>query len=151
MLDKIIAAARSNVSRRKLYLSALLSSVIISAFAYLILHSIRVRNAENFAVPLLYISNTPVTFVMILLAILTSQYSALFSVVSTIAPKQKNKKLFVWGAALLSFGCSFLGFTKLVGIGYPIIGAIIFLSLILPMLTSWFLRKRCAFPHIHEH
>jgi uncharacterized membrane protein YkvI len=140
MLDKIIDGCKNKTPAKKLYLSAVLSAVIISAFAYLILTAIRTNNAENFAVPLLSVSNNAVTFIVILLAILTSQYSALYAILSIFAelkPKTKNKNTPVIIVILLAFGCSFLGFSKLVGIFYPIIGLIIFLFLIFSLLFSF--------------
>ena len=150
MLDKIVDGCKKSVLGKKLYISAAVASAAIAVFAYLILHAIRVNDADGFAVPMLAISPTPITFVMILLAILTSQYSALYAVA---AAGNKNGVAPVCVIALLAFVCSFFGFSRLVGIFYPIIGVIISLLLISLLLISFFRPKpsRSVLPHISLH
>jgi uncharacterized membrane protein YkvI len=175
MLDKIIDASMEKTTKKQLYISALLSSFVISLFAYLILNAIAAAGTQKAAVPLLSVSNNPITFTVILLAILSSQYSALFATVSAATARRagitttgatgqkagvitggdktgaatnggrgatKNRKAVVAAAAFLSFICSFLGFSKLVGIFYPITGVIIFLFLISSMLVSLLFRPK---------
>jgi uncharacterized membrane protein YkvI len=138
MFSQIIAEAKQKMKNKSLYVAAGLASVIIAIFVFLILNAIRTTETESHIMPLLAISNNGITFIVILLAMLTSQYSALF----TICPKKKNKDLI--SVCIMAFICSFLGFEHLVSVGYHIIGIFICSFLFFSLLARFF------FAHTHR-
>jgi uncharacterized membrane protein YkvI len=146
MLDEIAAAALRRNSKKSVYLAALSASAIIAVFVFLILSAIRASGTENAAMPILSVSNNPVTFTVILLAILTSQFAALFAIAKKIGAGTVKSTAAI---AAAGFVCSFLGFGSIVAVGYPVIGGFICLFLIFS-LTRHFVsrhkRPRQTFP-----
>lgn len=129
MFPELVTAAAPQQKKSTLYLAGLIASVIIAAFVYLILTAIRFTDTQTAVMPLLKISPHPTTFVVILLAILTSQYSSLFAIIQktqTLPRKhQFTKGHLVLFFATAGFISSFLGFEKILDWGYPLIGAFI--------------------------
>jgi uncharacterized membrane protein YkvI len=167
MLDEIIKVANQKTAKRNVIFAVIIAAAIISAFVYLILNAVTATNTQNVPMPFYFISHNSVTFVIIILAILTSQFSALFAITQKMEnfnphrfgntqkmdksqqidrnyTDKRRKKAAVITTASLAFICSFIGFSKLIETFYPIIGLIFLiylpLSFLLPRLSS--LRKR---------
>lgn len=144
MFPELIAAAVPQHQKRTLYLASLLAAAIIAFFVYMILTAIKFTGTQNAVMPLLATSNHPVTFVVILLAILTSQYSSLFAIVQKAQTLTLGKKVstdfIIIIFTILAFICSFLGFEKILNIGYPLVGAFICAFLCFSLLV--YLRTR---------
>lgn len=129
MFPELVAAATPQHKPRTLYLASLLAAVIIAGFVYLILTAIKFTQTADAVMPLLAASPHPVTFVVILLAILTSQYSSLFAIVqkaqTTKLGTQIVPSVLIIFFATLAFIGSFLGFAQILNLGYPLVGAFI--------------------------
>lgn len=129
MFPELVAAAAPQHKKRTLYLASLLAAVIIAWFVYLILTAVKFTQTADAIMPLLAASPHPVTFVVILLAILTSQYSSLFAIVQKFQTTKLGTKIAPGGLiiifAVAAFIGSFLGFTQILNLGYPLVGAFI--------------------------
>ncbi len=143
----IDTSQKNNCKKGTLYLAGLISSAIIGALVYLILNAVKFTNTESATIPLLAISNTPITFLIILLAILTSQYSTLFALMqkfqnSNIYKKTHYKTQLIC-VCICAYICSFMGFSQIIALAYPTIGIIIFSYLFFSLIAHCvFLRKK---------
>ncbi len=145
MLPELVAAAAPQHSKRTLYLAGLITATLIGLFVLLILHTVTVTETADVALPLLASSHHPATFAVILLAMLTSQYAALFAIiqkVNAIIPSvTKKPRTVLVSISGLAFISSFFGFNQILQWGYPVIGAIISCFLFLSWLISWGQRR----------
>jgi len=120
LLPGIFARARQTLSRRDLLICAAVSTVVISFFVMVILTAIHVRGAAGAPMPIFAIADSAVVRFAVLVCILTSMFAALFNLGAEIP--RGVLPLAVVGA--LGFLFSFLGFTKVIGIFYPIVGMV---------------------------
>lgn len=139
--SELVKAAAQHCSRRTLYGAGVITASLITALVFLILTAIRQTGTQNAAMPLLAIANHPLTMVLIILAILTSQYAALFAMVQKTTNLTKrsifNPQTWVILYGATAFAGSFFGFSQILNIGYRIIGAVICFSLLFSWLRSW--------------
>ena len=140
MFPELIKAVSQQQKRSALIWSSILTSAIITVLVGLILTTIKVCQTTNTTIPLLSAAPNPITIVIILLAILTSQYTALFTItqkLNNILPTTKNRQsLMIVGICLFAFITSFLGFTKIINFAYPLIGAITCVFLLISWLKT---------------
>ena len=141
MFPELIKAVSYRQKRSTLIYSSILTSVIIMLLVGLILTTIQNCQTTNAAIPLLAAAPNPITITIILLAILTSQYTALFAIqqkCTKIFPTIKNRPfLTVVGICFLAFLTSFLGFTHIINFAYPLIGIFTCVFLLISWLKSW--------------
>ena len=137
MFPELIKAAAQKHKKSTLLWAGVLTAVFITILVGLILTTIKNADTETAPIPLLAAAPNGLTIVIILLAILTSQYTALFAIVQRtqkFVPKLKNRPLLsMIGICTLAFFCSFLGFNQIVNFAYPLIGAFTCVFL----LISW--------------
>ena len=145
MLPELIAAAAPRYNKRTLLIAGLVTAVIIAVFVYMILQTITVTATADAPLPLLASSHHPATFVVVLLAMLTSQYTALFAIVqkinAVIPQAQKKTRTALFGSCGLAFIASFCGFNQILQWGYPLIGAFISCFLLFSYLLTWWRRR----------
>ena len=126
LLPAILAQAKLKHSRGSLLASVFIACVIISFFVLLMLTAIRVNNVSGAAMPILALSSSLVVASAVFICILTSMFAALFNLQSR--GKGGIGKLCI--IAVAGYALSFLGFTKVIGIFYPIVGAVAIVSII---------------------
>gem|GEM_PF-1110676 len=147
--ELIIASARTH-RRHTLLISGAITALSVTILVGLILTTIKHTKTVSAVIPLLSAIPHPVTTIIILLAIFTSQYSSLFAILQRtqrLFPQTRKKPLFV---ALiicsLAFIGSFCGFQQIIEFGYPIIGAFTCFYLLFS-----FLQQVWHFPRRHQH
>lgn len=137
----LIKASAQHHQRKTLVWAGALTAFIITCLVGFILTTIKNTNSQTAAIPLLTASPNYVSIIVILLAILTSQYTALFAIIQRLDKIVPNKKprpfTRIVGICVLTFLCSFLGFNQIINFAYPIIGAITCVFL----LFSWLRRQ----------
>ena len=128
MFPEFIIANATHVKRRDLFWAGLLTAGLVTVLAGLILSTIQATQTTTEPIPLLSAAPTPITVLVILLAILTSQYTTLFAIterLGQIIPSTKNKPLMtVACVCLIALIGSLCGFTHIIQYGYPLIGAL---------------------------
>jgi uncharacterized membrane protein YkvI len=137
MLGGIISSAKAKYGNKTIIVSAVAASLIIAFFVLLILNAIKINNAEDEVMPLFAINHNFITFFVILLAILTSQMSALWTI-------KENCKININLISLLCFFCSLIGFHRLISWFYPLVGA----AVLLYLPASWIVAKLRS-RHLH--
>ena len=147
MLPELIAAAAPRHNKRTLLIAGLITAIIIATFVYMILRTIAVTATADAPLPLLASSQHPATFVVVLLAMLTSQYTALFAItqkINIVMPQaQKKTRTVLVSSCGLAFVASLFGFNRILQWGYPIIGAFISCFLFFSwLLACW--RQRAS-------
>lgn len=128
MFPELIIANAKQHKRNTLFWAGLITAILVTCLLTMILITIKTTHTETNPMPLLSAVPTPITTVIILLAILTSQYTALFTIIKRtqkIFPTTKNKPLLQTACiCLIAFIASLCGFTHIVQYGYPLIGAV---------------------------
>ncbi len=150
MFPEIIFASAQKHKRHTLLHAGLLTATLITILIMLIMSTIYNTNQQNAVIPLLSAAPNHITMIIILLAILTSQYTALFAIMQRtqkIIPKTKNKPipaLICFCFSLLALLGSFYGFDRIIQFGYPLIGTITCFYLLFSFLMkSWqFFQRR---------
>lgn len=142
MFPELIIAHAKQYKRSTLFFAGLITAILITFLLSMILITIKTAHTENHPIPLLIAAPTPVTTAIILLAILTSQYTALFAIIKRaqkIFPVTKNKPCVTTACiCLIALIASFCGFSHIIRYGYPLIGAITcFYLLIAFWQRSW--------------
>lgn len=126
MFPELIKAYHKH-KRKTLLIAGLFTAVSVTVLLGLILTTIQSTHSTTATIPLLAAAPTPTTLIIILLAILTSQYTALFAIkerLGTIIPITKNKPLLTTVCiCLIALLASLCGFTRIIKYGYPLIGA----------------------------
>lgn len=127
MFPELIIANAKRHKRNTLLWAGLITAIFVTFLLTIILITIKTTHTETDPMPLLSAVPTPITTVIILLAILTSQYTALFAIIKRtqkIFPVTKNKPCVTTACiCLIAFIASFYGFTHIIQHGYPLIGA----------------------------
>jgi len=140
MFPELIKAASKFNKRSTLIWSSFFTSVIVTILVGLILTTIKTCQTTYATIPLLAAVPKPITIIIILLAILTSQYTALFAIVQRcerFASKTKCRPpLIIAGICLCAFIFSFFGFTQIISFAYPLIGAITCVFLLISWLKT---------------
>ena len=126
MLPAVFDELQKTHSRRKLLLSILAASVVIALFVFLILTAIYANGVKSAAMPVLALSDSALSNLAVFICILTSMFAALFNIFPS--GSKTIKKLS--GTAALGFAASFLGFTKVVRIFYPVVGVVMIVYII---------------------
>ena len=152
MFPELITAAAQRYQRRTLILSGIITACLVTILVGLILTTIQVTGTQNAAIPLLAAAPNPTTMTVILLAVLTSQYAALFAILQRtqkLLPATKNRPLSsTVGICLCAFIGSFCGFNHIINFAYPLIGVFTCVYLLFSCLKTWqtwcFSRRR---PH----
>ena len=117
LLVAVIAKSLEKTSRKRVLVSCAVATVIICVFVALILTAIRAQGVSA-DMPILALSNTPLTMIAVLLCILTSMMICLFNV-------SKNTTVRSYWLILLcgfAFALSFFGFKDILGVAYPALG-----------------------------
>ncbi len=126
MFPELISTLSQNYKKRTLLFAGIMTAILVTTLVGLILSIIQATNTKSNAMPLLAAVPNKVTITIVLLAIFTSQYTALFALIqrlNKIMPKTKNKPLStVTCLCLCALTGSLLGFTHIIKIGYPLIG-----------------------------
>ncbi len=126
MYPELIKALAQIHKRRTIILAGIITSLIVAILFGLILSVIKLTNTQTALIPLLAVAPNPITMVVILLAVLSSQYTALFAIIQRLQimiPATKNKPLLT--ATLISFLAligSYCGFNHIIKFTYPLIG-----------------------------
>lgn len=145
LLPGIFAQTKTTLSRKDLFVCVIVSVITISFFVLLLLTVIRGQNATSAPMPILAIADNIIVRFAVLVCILTSMFAALFNLRSET--KKSAVTLSVIGA--LGYFLSFLGFTKVIGIFYPIVG-IMMIGFVIFSFCLW-LRGRFVCRHTREH
>lgn len=144
MFPELIVASAKRYSRRTLISAGAMTAILVTILVDLILSTIQNTNSQNAAIPLLAASPNAITMIVILLAVLTSQYAALFAILQRcqkLFPRIKNRPCYsMVGICLFAFAGSFCGFNQIVNFAYPIIGAITCVFLLFSWVKTWWLR-----------
>lgn len=126
VFPELIITFSKHHNRHTLFKASLITSITVTILLGLILSTVQHTGTLTAPMPLLTASPTPITFTVVLLAILTSQYTTLFAIIKRIqkiALKTNKKPLLT--AALICFCAfvgSFCGFTHIIQFAYPLIG-----------------------------
>lgn len=103
--------------------SAVLSALIISSLAVLIAAAIKGERTENFDAPLLFaVGKSPLFFIALFFALLTSLFSAYYPLYSFA--KERGKTAGKIALAVATFALSLIGVKGIIDGIYPVIGAI---------------------------
>ncbi len=142
MFPELIAAAAQRHQRRTLVWAGAVTALLVTILVGMILTTIQNTNTQTAPIPLLAAAPNAITMIVILLAVLTSQYAALFAIMQRcqkLFPTTKNRPLFsAVGICLCAFIGSFCGFNQIVNFAYPLIGAFTCVYL----LFSWLAYRR---------
>lgn len=140
MFPELIKAAAKQKKRKTLFWAGGLTAFLIMILVGLILTIIKNCQVTSATIPLLAAAPTPITMIIILLAILTSQYTALFAIMersSKLFPAMKNRPLTkAIGICLCTLFTSFLGFSQIINFAYPLIGIFTCFFLLISWLKS---------------
>ncbi|MCQ2382094.1 MAG: hypothetical protein MJ054_02205 [Clostridia bacterium] len=93
---ELIQASAGNHKRKTIFFAGIITSCFISLLIFLILTTITSTHSETAPIPLLNSSPNHITFIVILLSVLTSQYTTLFAITQrthVLLPKTKEKPL----------------------------------------------------------
>lgn len=149
MFPELIKASSSNYSRRDITIAGIITSILVTILVDLILATILNTNTKDTSIPLLAAAPNAITMLVILLAILTSQYTTLFAIqqrYKKITTKNRSIKT-ITGICILAFLFSFCGFNNLINFTYPIIGAITCAYLLFSCLHFWWFSLRSSHQH----
>ncbi len=128
MFPELIKAIAPNKPRHTLVWAGLLTAICVTILLGLILSTIKATNTTQASIPLLAAAPNNITMLIILLAILTSQYTTLFAItkrLQLIIPTSKEKpRTTVVLVCLIALIGSFCGFNRIIQYGYPAIGAL---------------------------
>lgn len=155
LLPAIFAEAKKKYSFKKLLYACFAAAITVGFFVLLILTAIRVNNVANAAMPVLALSGSYIIRFAILVCILTSMFAALFNLKTSnflghTLPQAPRKDVFMLVAVgSIGYGLSFLGFTKVIGIFYPIVGIAMIGFIVFSFCSN--LKERCACRRIREH
>ncbi len=140
VFPELIQAAAKRHKRHTILSAGFFTSLIITILVEFILTTIKNTHTQNASIPLLTASPNFITVIVILFAILTSQYTALFAInqrLANLLPKKKFRPPFrIAGICILTFFCSFLGFNTIINFAYPLIGAFTCVFLLFSCLKS---------------
>lgn len=146
MFPELITATAKRHSRRTLYLAGLITALLVTILVGLILTTIQNTHTQGDPIPLLAASPTPTTMAVILLAVLTSQYAALFAILQRcqkLLPTTKNRPLYTTvGICCCAFVASFCGFNHIINFAYPLIGAFTCVYLLFSWLKFWWFSRQ---------
>jgi uncharacterized membrane protein YkvI len=138
LLPAIFVEAKRKCSRKDLLLSVIVATVVITFFVFVILTAIRVNNVAGAAMPILALSNSFIVRLAVFICILTSMFATLFNL-------QTQKKIPLLGIGALGYFISFLGFTKVIGIFYPIVGVVMIGVISFSLMLAFFRVLRVNF------
>jgi len=147
MFPELIQAVGKKQTKKTLIGAAILTASILMILVGLILTTIQKAHTTTATVPLLAAAPNIITIIIILLAILTSQYTALFAITQRCQmlkfpdTKKNRPPLSMIGICLLAYAISFCGFNKIINFAYPLIGAFTCFFLIFSWLRSRFLHE----------
>ena len=141
MFPELIHVSAQKHKRHTLFFAGFFTALLVTILITLIMTTIYDTNTQDAGIPLLAATPNYITIIIVLLAILTSQYTTLFAIVQRtqkIMPKTQNKPLLTTICICLFalFG-SLLGFNRIIQFGYPIIGAITCFYLLFSFLTKF--------------
>jgi len=135
LLVAIFAVARKKFTRQQLLIASIVASVCISVFVFVILSAVQ---PYSYAVmPILELNNSYIVWLAVFVSVFTSMYVAMLGV------NVEDKHSWIYGVALV---VSLLGFKKIIGLFYPIIGA----AMILYVLVICVLKLNSVFRRIRE-
>ncbi|MCM1404317.1 MAG: hypothetical protein NC133_02330 [Prevotella sp.] len=145
MFPELIKAAAQRHQRRTLLCAGAITALLVTILVGLILATLQQTNSTTASIPLLAAAPNPLTIIIILLAILTSQYAALFAIMQRcqklLPITQKRPLCSAVGICLCAFIGSFYGFNHIINVAYPIIGAFTCVYLLISWLTYWWMQK----------
>ena len=133
ILQRVLRQFSGTHSRRKILFACGFATVLIMVLVTLVLTAIT-RNGVTADMPILELSNNPITKLAVFLCILTSMMILLHNV-----KPSKRGGGFVCFCAALAFGFSFLGFRNILGGVYPIIGSFMILYVCYLLLHNFFI------------
>lgn len=127
LLPGIFAEAKKKFSCKELLFGCFAAAVTIGFFVLLILTAVRVNGVSNATMPILALSGSIIVRIAVLICILTSMFAALFNMVPSKSAgattlTSRNNVLLLCLVGAVGYGLSFLGFTKVIGVFYPITG-----------------------------
>ncbi len=123
MFPELIKAAGRKQSKKTLFGAAILSVGILTILVGLILMTIQKAQTTTASIPLLAAAPNAITITIIFLAILTSQYTALFALTQRCRKSNELGSLKMIGICIIAFAISFCGFNEIINFVYPLIGA----------------------------
>ena len=145
MFPELIKAVAIKNNKRTLIWAAITTAIVLSILVALILNTITYEQTTTESIPLLAAAPNFITIIIILLAILTSQYTALFVIMQRVLNLiniKKNRPLpkivGITCICSLAFAISFCGFNQIINFAYPLIGAFTCFFLLISWLTSYF-------------
>ena len=132
ILPVIFQQAQKTLPRSDLMVCIFTASVAVSFLCLLILTAIQTNGVQTAAMPVLALSNSIIARIAVLICILTSMFATLFNLHTS---EQKNAlRLLCLGA--LGYICSFFGFTKIIGVFYPLVGIALIVYIIF-LFGAW--------------
>ena len=143
MLVAVIAKMRTTKIRGDIMWAGALAACIIFLLVTLVFTAIRDHMME--AMPILALCDNVLTKITLLAAIVSSQYVALFNVAELTGinkTKPRKKPLALAAVCATAFATSLIGFSKVLGVFYPVVGFCMVVYIILICLIS--LRRRCV-------
>ncbi len=149
MFPELIKASAQRHQRRTLLWAGAITALLVTILVGLILTTIQQADTATAPIPLLAAAPNAITMIVILLAVLTSQYAALFAILQRcqrLLPITKKRPLCsAVGICICAFIGSFCGFNHIVNFAYPLIGAFTCVCL----LFSWLISLRVQKPVHH--
>ena len=141
MFPELIMASAKQHSRRTLLWAGVISTLLVTILVGLILTTIQNSNTQTAPIPLLAAAPNAITMVVILLAVLTSQYAALFAIQQRgqkLLPCTKNHPAYsITAICCCALIGSFCGFNHIVNFAYPLIGAFTCVYLLFSCWKTW--------------
>lgn len=148
MLFAVFRTALQKRTRKEVLAAGGFAALVISFFILIILTAVRANNLNNAVMPVLELGKSWFVWLAILMCIVTSLYFAMLG--TTAGENRQNKvtkKLIV--ICGLAFTFSFMGFKKVIGVFYPIVGIAIIVY-VLFVCFLW-LKDYFALRHIRQH
>ena len=132
MLFAVFRSALKKNTRSHVLAAAAIASLLISFFILIIFTAIRSHNISEI-MPVLALNDSVFTWLAILLSIFTSMYVAMLNLTSTSTKCPVSIKLIA--SCIVAYALSFLGFKRIIGMFYPIVG----FAMVIYVLTICFL------------
>ena len=123
----VVKKARERLSLTSVLGAAVITSIVIGVLVFIILGSVD----RGYEIPILSLSTSPFIMVSVFLCIFTSMFIALFNIDTSLGTKKKasynssHRLIVLILICAMAFVLSFIGFTKVIGIFYPLIGVFV--------------------------
>ena len=140
IMQRVLQSLRKDHPRKKILAACALACVLIAILVALVLIAIFNQNVTA-DMPILELSNTPLTRFAVFLCILTSMMILLYNLTQN-SPSKGSGCFSAIGYSTLAFAFSFFGFKSILGFVYPLIGGFMILYVLCLCVLHFFGKNR---------